>query len=120
MDPRVLERLLGPFTRRWGWARTALRVQQRFGELHGGYLASAITLAAFLSIFQLLLVAIAVVGFIAHGNADFPRKVIEQLGLSGNAADAMVKTLRTASKSRRSASIIGLVGLLWSGLALVA
>src|SRR5438045_1086789 len=120
MNPRVFERLFGPFTRRWGWARTALRVQQRFGEVHGSYLASAITLAAFVSIFPLLLVAIAVIGFITHNNPDFPRKVIEQLGLTGSAADTMVKSLATASKSRRAASVVGLVALLWSGLGLVA
>jgi membrane protein len=120
MDPRVLERILAPFTRRWGWARTALRVHQRFSEVHGGYLASAVTLAAFISIFPLLLVAIAVFGFITHGNPDFPRKVIEQLGLTGEAANSMVTTLGTASESRRAASIIGLVALLWTGLGLVA
>ena len=115
----MLERLLSPLTSRVGWARIGLAVQQRFGAVQGGPLASYITLAAFLSLFPLLLVAIAVVGLVASRRTDVAGTVIDQLSLTGQAAEFVEKTLDTASTSKRSASIIGFLGLLWSGLGLV-
>jgi membrane protein len=114
----VLERLLSPLTSRFGWARTALAVQTRFGAVQGGPLASYITLAAFLSLFPLLLVGIAVLGVVA-GKTDIASTVIDQLSLTGQTADFVRDTLATASSSKKSASLLGLAGLLWSGLGLV-
>lgn len=114
----MLDRLLFPLTSRFRWADQALDVHKRFGAVQGGPLASYITLAAFLSLFPLLLVAIAVLGLVAD-RRDVAQTVIDQLSLSGQAADFVRDTLATASASKRSASIIGFAGLLWSGLGLV-
>lgn len=114
----MLDRLLSPLTSRYRWARIALAVVKRFGDVQGGPLAANITLAAFLSLFPLLLVAIAVVGFFATRD-NVAQTVIDQLSLSGQAADFVRTTLDTASRSKRSASIVGLIGLFWSGLGLV-
>jgi membrane protein len=116
----MLDRLLGPLARRWAWVGTLLEVQRRFSEVHGGYLAAAVTLTAFLSLFPLLLVAVAVVGFVAHGNQDLPREIIERMGLTGEAADAVTSAISTAERSRGTALGLGTVGLLWSGLGLVS
>jgi len=105
---------------RWKWFGTVLSVQKRYSELNGNYLASAVTLTAFLSIFPLLLVAIAIVGFVAAGKADFEADVIGYLGLTDDAAKSIGNALDAAQNTRRAASIIGIVGLLWSGLGLVA
>ena len=105
---------------RWPWATAAIDTQKRFGEVKGGYLAAAITLAAFLSLFPLLLVSIAVVGVISNNNADLADEVIRELSLDGETAELVETTLDTAQQSRRTASVIGVVGLLWSGLGLVA
>ena len=103
------------------WFGTLLAVQKRYSELNGNYLASSVTLSAFLSIFPLLLFAIAIVGFIAAGSTDFTEEVIAELGITDDAAAENIKNaLATAQKSRRLASAIGIVGLLWSGLGLVA
>ena len=104
----MLRRLLGPLAARWPWLETAIRTQERFSELHGGYLASAITLAAFLSLFPLLLLATAVIGWFSL-RYDLASRVVSELGLSGEAA-----------KGRGVAGPLGLVGLLWSGLGVVA
>lgn len=113
------ERLLGPIAARWKWFATVLRVQERFDELHGGYLAAAVTLAAFTSIFPLLLVTVAIVGFLSVGS-DLPSRIIGELGLTGNAADVVAEAIDTAQASRRGALGFGTVGLLWSGLGMVA
>jgi membrane protein len=95
-------------------------MQERFGEVHGGGLAATITLAAFLSVFPLLLVAIAVLGFVSSSSSDLPLRLIERFGLTGEAAEAVIDALETAEDSRRTASVVGFVGLLWGGLGLVA
>lgn len=114
------ERILGPPSRRWGWFATAVRVLERFSEVHGGQLAGAVTLAAFISIFPLLITAIGVVGFFSHGAADLPGDVIRRLGLTGEAAKVVTTAIATAERSRKAASVVGLAGLLWTGLNLVA
>jgi membrane protein len=113
------ERLLGPLAARWKWFATVLRVQDRFDEVHGGYLASAVTLAAFTSIFPLLLVAVAIVGFLSV-NTDVTGSVVTHLGLTGEASTAVEAAIRTAQHSRKGALGLGTIGLLWSGLGLVA
>lgn len=116
----MLRRLLGPLAARWSWVETAIRVQERFSELHGGYLASAITLAAFLSLFPLLLLATAVVGWLSLRSLDLAGSVVSQLGLGGDAAKAVRSAIDTAAKGKGVAGPLGAVGLLWSGLGLVA
>lgn len=120
----VLERLktrIRALRARWAWFDVAVRAQDRFNELHGGHLAGAITLAAFLSVFPLLLVAAATLGFFSVGRPDLTGEVLEALALPtrGDAADFVRKVIDNAEQSRRAASLVGLAGLLWSGLSLV-
>ena len=118
----MLRRLLGPLARRWAWVETLVTMQERFDEVHGGYLASAITLAAFTSIFPLLLFATAVLGWLSLRNLDLAGQIIRQVGLpaDGDAAHAVIRAIETARQSRRVAGPLGAAGLLWSGLGLVA
>ncbi|HRW36791.1 MAG: YihY/virulence factor BrkB family protein [Acidimicrobiales bacterium] len=106
--------------RRWPWFDRAMDVQERVGEINGSFLASGVTITMFLSLFPLLLVAIAVVGFIAAGDATVAPRLIENLGLTGAAADALTSTLEHASDTRRAASVVGLLGLAWSGSGVAA
>ena len=108
--------------RRWRPTRFALAVQDRYSELHGGELASAITLSAFLSLLPLLLVGIAVFGFFsAASSKDLAVETINRLGLDGSSdtANLITEAVRTAESSRQAASIVGLAGLLWTALGLV-
>lgn len=116
----MLERIFGPLADRWGWVRTALCVQERFNEVHGSYLASAVTVIAFLSLFPLLLAVIGVIGLLSAGAEDLPREVIQRLGLTGDAARLLRESIQTAEDSGKTASVVGFVGLLWTGLGLVA
>jgi membrane protein len=102
---------------RWPWFGRVLDVHERVGEIIGGFAASAITVTIFLSIFPLLLVAIAVIGFLNAGNEDLAPDLIDKLGLTGAAAETMTDALQKASDSRQAASIIGLLGLAWAGSA---
>ncbi|MGK2949606.1 MAG: YihY/virulence factor BrkB family protein [Acidimicrobiales bacterium] len=104
---------------RFGWLDTAMAVNERFGAIGGGPLAASIGLAGFLSLFPLLLVVIAVVGFLASGDATFATRLVSELGLEGQAAETFTESIQTAEGSRRAASVIGFVGLLLSSLGVV-
>lgn len=99
-----------------GWL---LRVHERFGEIRGTALANGIALQTFLSVFPLLLVAIAVIGFIAADDPSFTDDVIEELSLEGDSAEQITTAIENAKDSRQAASVIGVAGLLLSGLNLV-
>ena len=119
MDLDVIGRLerLGQ-RRRWRWLGFAVAVHRRFGELYGGQMASAVTITAFLTLFPLVLVAIAVVGFVATGSDDLAERIVDNLGLTGQAAETVTDAVGTAEESRRVASVLGILGLLWTGLGL--
>jgi YihY family inner membrane protein len=104
---------------RLGWLRTPLAVHRRVGDVGGGPLASSIALAGFLSLFPLLLVGVAVVGFLSANDTDFAAQAVDELGLTGSAADLVLEAIGNAESSRRSASVVGFVGLVWAGLAVV-
>jgi len=100
---------------------TVIRVNDRFGEAQGAVFASSIALQLFLSLIPLLLVAIAVVGFVAGDDATFTSDVVDALGFpaDGPGAEAIDTAIETAQESRQAATLVGLAGLLWRGLAVV-
>ncbi len=102
--------------KRWPWLGRALDVHQRVGEVNGGPVASSVTLTVFVSLFPLLLVAAAVVGFLAAGDPNVPGRIIDALSLQDEAARTVRTAVRTAQDSRQAASVLGLAGLMWSGL----
>ena len=102
--------------RRLPVVRSVLPVHERVGAVGGGPLASSIALAGFLSLFPLLLVGIAVLGYVSAGDVDFASEVIDQLGLEGKAAEQVTDVIDAAEGSRRAASVVGLLGLIWGGL----
>jgi membrane protein len=104
---------------RWPWLDVAVSVQERYTELEGSMVAAAVTLAIFISLFPALLLGTALLGFVASGNVDLPGQIIDKLGLTGSAAQTLRDAVGTASRSRRTASVIGLGGLAWSALGVV-
>src|SRR4051794_34699940 len=112
-----VERVLAPIP----VLRRVVPVQRRYSELNGNPLAASFAFQAFVSLFPLMLVAIAVVGFIAaHGSTDPASTIIKQLGLTGKAAQSVRDAVTAAEHSRKATSIVGLAGLFWSSLGLVA
>ena len=104
---------------RWPWLDRVLSVNERFGAIGGGPLSASLTLSMFLSLFPLLLVLIAVIGFVSSGDNDFAAQMIGDLGVEGEAAEAIEDAIAIAQDSKHVASIIGFAGLLWSGLGVV-
>lgn len=101
---------------RWRWLGTLLAVHERVGETNGGPTASAATLQSFVALFPMILVVIAVVGFISSSDSTVAGDIIDGLGLEGSAAQTVQDAIDTAQRSRRTATVVGVLGLLWSGL----
>ena len=124
-SPSFLDKVAGkaPFL------KPVAAVQRRYGEVGGNQLAAAFTLQAFLAIFPLILVGLAVLGFMAAhshgattgvtGKGDLAGRLVDQLGLKGESAKMMTDAVGAAERSRKAASVVGFAGLLWSGLGLV-
>lgn len=111
---------LGGFVTRHAWLRLPVTVVVRTTELNGNYAANAVTLIGFISLFPLLLLVITVTGILIGPDAHFADRIVEVLGLRGSATQTVTATLEQARASGRAGSVVGLVGLIWSGLSLVA
>jgi membrane protein len=105
---------------RFPWVDFAVVVQRRFGEERGANLAAAISMRGFLALFPVLVLAIAVVGFIGGDPRTVADEIIHELGLSGSAADTITDAVETAQDTKVASSIIGIIGLLWTGTGLAA
>jgi membrane protein len=106
-----------------GIVETAKLVKDRVRQLRAGSLVNGFVLQTFLSLFPMLLVGIAVLGFIASrrtGDDDLAKRVIENLKLEGDLQKLVTENLEAAKNGRGGASIIGGVTLLLSALKVVA
>jgi membrane protein len=90
-----------------------VRMYGRYQADGGDRLAAAVTFYWFLSLFPILLLAISVLGYV-YGD-DAPQHVTS--ALSGYLPDQLVKTIGdTLADAKGKAGVIGIVGLLLSGL----
>ena len=98
---------------------TVQQICRRIREVRANQLVSALVLQTFISLFPLLLVAIAALGFVAahrHGSEDIAARLIANLKLEGDVARLVKSNLESAKSSRKAASVVGLASLLLSGL----
>jgi membrane protein len=97
---------------------TVLDVQRRYVEARGSALAASITLYGFLALFAVTVLAIAVLGFLSAGGADLAHNLPRDLGLNGSAARLVHESVDSARRSRSATTVVGLVGLAWTGTSL--
>ncbi len=105
------------------WTATLKLARVRIKELGASRLVEAIVLRVFLSLFPLIVVAIAVVGFVAAsrsgGSAKLADDLVEQLKLSGSMADVIRESVSSAEESRGATSVVGFFSVLISATAVV-
>lgn len=102
------------------WLDIAVKVQRRFGAERGANLAAAISMRGFLALFPVLVLMIAVVGFVSGDPRTVADDIVDSLGLSGSAAETITDAVKTAQRTKVASSIIGVIGLLWTGTGLAA
>lgn len=115
-----LETRLAAIVDRYPWLEWPLAVTKRASAVGAGPASASIALVGFLSLFPLLVVAVAILGFFSANDADFAQRTVENLGLTGDTADTVVDAIDSAERNRKATSILGLAGLAWSGLAVTS
>lgn len=91
-----------------------------FADDRAGNLAAAISMRGFLALFPIIVLCIAVVGFVVGDATKFADDVVKALGLSGDAAKVITDATKTAQRTKVASTIVGFVGLLWTGTGLAA
>lgn len=99
--------------------RFVLALNTRYGEDGGGHLAASLTYYAFLSLFPLILLALAAIGFVLvddpRAQAEWGQRISDAIPGLG---PLISENLQSLVESRRGAGIIGVVGLVVSGTGL--
>ena len=103
---------------RYRWLRHVLSAYQLLTRNHGNQYAGAITYFSFLALFPLLLLAVAVTGFVLHAHPaaeqDLYMHVTDKV--PGEFGKTLKTALQTAIKQRAGVGIVGLAGVLFTGL----
>jgi membrane protein len=100
---------------RHGWVDHLIRAKEHYDDVRGDRLAASVTYFGFLSLFPLLLLAYAVLGYLVEFFPDVRQNVTDFL--EGQFPGIAVEQI---SGARTTASVIGLVGLLMAGLGWVS
>lgn len=101
------------------WA-TGRDVQRRFAAARGSNLAAAIAFRGYLALFAILVLAVALAGYANASGRDAADWIIRSLGLSGEAARTVTRAVERAQTSRAATTVVGLLGLVWTGTGLAA
>ncbi|MGH3387666.1 MAG: YihY/virulence factor BrkB family protein [Actinomadura sp.] len=104
--------------RRWSWLDHLARAYTRYHERRGDRLAAAVTYFGFLSFFPLLALAYALLGYLVGVSDRARRYLVEAIDsvLPGLAGQVPVEQI---AEARATAGIIGLAGLLITGVGCV-
>jgi len=92
-------------------------VLDRSGRDRTGYLAATVTYYTFLSLFPLMLLALSVIGFVLAGNPGMRDELVENVTAAvPGLQTVMGESLRSLVEARMASGLIGVAGLLWTGL----
>jgi membrane protein len=100
------------------WVRHAVAAWTRLQDSHGTLYAGAITYFSFLALFPLLLLALSITGFVLHSHPHALHTVFDKITteIPGSFGRTIKSSLQTAINARAGAGIVGLLGLLLTGL----
>jgi membrane protein len=100
------------------WVRSALASWERLRVTNGNLYAAAITYFTLLALFPLLLLAASIAGFVLHANPDTLQTLFDKLSRQapGQVGSTLHDSIEAAINARASLGVIGLVGVLLTGL----
>jgi membrane protein len=107
---------------RYAWLRHVVDAYALLGRNNGNQYAAAITYFSFLALFPLLLLAVAVTGFILVSHPATQQSLFNHLEakVPGEFGRTLKSSLQTAIDKRAGVGVVGLVGVLLSGLGWIA
>lgn len=103
---------------RWTWLRHVVAAWGRMQDNNGSQYAAAITYFSFLALFPLLLLAVSILGFALHSDPSAEQGFFNHLtdNVPGALGETLEKSIQAAIDSRASLGIVGLLGVLLTGL----
>jgi membrane protein len=104
--------------RRWPWLWHAVRAWGRFKANNGTQFSAAITYFSFLALFPLILLGAAVTGFVLHSDPHLRMELLDKVAqnIPGDFGTQISKSINSAIDARTGVGVIGLVGVLLTGL----
>lgn len=102
---------------RYPWLDHLMRAGERYTESNGDLYAASITYLTFLALFPILLLAVAVFGFVLRGNPEMFDSLNESLAASvpGGAGELITGALTAARDQATGIGIISLVLVAYTG-----
>lgn len=103
---------------RHAWLDHAATAWTVLGERRGNLYAAAITYFSFLALFPLLLLGVAITGFVLHAHPAAQQSLFNHITQSvpGSFGTTLHDAIQTAIKARTGVGIIALVGVVITGL----
>jgi len=100
------------------WLDHAVRAWTALTERNGNAYAAAVTYFSFLALFPLILLAVAITGFVLHAHPAAQQSLFDHItrNVPGTLGKTLHDSIKTAIKARTGVGIIGLLGVLVTGL----
>jgi YihY family inner membrane protein len=114
-----LVRRLDEYQQTHPWLGFPLGVGKKFGDDQGGYLAALVAYYGFFSLFPLMLVFVAVLGFVLAGNTEAQGKVLNSVLTQFPVIGDQIKDNVGSLKGSGLALGVGIAGALYAGTAVV-
>lgn len=94
------------------------RAWRRLQDTNGSQYAGAITYFSFLALFPLILLGVAIAGFVLHSHPDTLQELLDNVtsNVPGELGDTLKASIKTAIDARAGVGIVGLVGVALTGL----
>ena len=123
--PKTITRAREAAARRWTELKRrrpsvdhVARAWSQFGRCNGNLYAAAITYFSFLALFPLVLLAVAITGFVLHAHPAAQQTLLNHISenVPGSFGTTLRSAVNTAVKARTGVGIVGLLGVALTGL----
>jgi YihY family inner membrane protein len=111
----LIERL-DRYQRAHGWLGFPLAVAKKFGEDQAGNLAALVAYYAFFSLFPLLMVFTAVLGFVLRNNPDLQRTILDSALAQFPVIGKQIQENKGTIQGSGLALVVGSLTALWAGM----
>jgi membrane protein len=103
---------------RHDWLDHSVRAWTQLGQTNGSLLAGALTFFSFLALFPLVLLAVAIAGFVFASNPNLERELFDKIAeqAPGKFGDTIKEAITTAIDAKTGVGIVALAGVLLTGL----
>jgi membrane protein len=100
------------------WVKTFAAAWERLRVTNGNLYAAAITYFSFLALFPLLLLSVSILGFVLHAHPDTLQTLFSKISQNapGQVGKTLTDSIKAAIAARTSVGVIGLAGVLLTGL----